>query len=219
MFYRLPEDEEPGIIILSHVDDLEVFAAREGFEDSVRKMKAEGLKLKVEGPMEKKDGSILKRTFTATYEGVEIWMSSKCVEFLEAVLQLEASFAKKLPIPADGGRANQNKEGADTPLTPEDHRLCCKGFGILLYLAPEQPDLMLALKKLSAQLASPTEGDVELLRFVGKYVKGCPDIHLLHKNSYPGCSSQEQRNRGYEKQQHRDIYTQKSLIEICSDSD
>ena len=47
---------------------------------------------------------------------------------------------------------------------------------------------MFALKKLSMKLASPTEGDLELLRFVGKYVKGCPDIHLLRQNSYPGCS-------------------------------
>ena len=83
----------------------------------------------------------------------------------------------------------------------------------------ERPDLMFALKKLSMKLASPTEGDLELLRFVGKYVKGCPDIHLLHKNSYPGCRFQEQRNRGSEKQKHRDVYSQRSLIEICSDSD
>ena len=151
--------------------------------------------------MERGNGSIgfLERSFTATIEGVEISMNSKYVESLEEVLQLEGSFAKKLPIPADGGRAVQNKKGADTPLTPEDHHLYRKGVGILLYLAPERPDLMFALKKLSMKLASPTEGDLELLKFVGKYVKGCPDIHLLHKNSYPGCSLQEQRNRASEK--------------------
>ena len=146
-------------------------------------------------------------------------MNSKYVESLEEVLQFEGSFAKKLPIPADGGRAIQNKKGAHTPLTSEDHHVYGKGVGILLYLAPERPDLMFALKKLSMKLASPTEGDLELLRFVGKYVKGCPDIHLLHQNSYPGCSFQEQRNRGNEKQKCRDVYSQKSLIEICSDSD
>ena len=43
LFYRLPKNGEPGIIILSHVDDLEVFATREGFEDLVKKMQAEGL--------------------------------------------------------------------------------------------------------------------------------------------------------------------------------
>ena len=161
------------------------------------KMKAEGLKLKVEGPMEKKNGSIgfLKRIFAATYAGGgEISMNSKYVESLAEALQLEGSFAKKRPIPADGGRSIQNKKGADIPLTPEDHHLYCRGVGTLLYLAPERPDLIFALKKLSVKLASPTEGDSELLRFVGKYVKGCPDIHLLHKNSYPGCSFQEQRN-------------------------
>ena len=146
-------------------------------------------------------------------------MNAKYVESLEEVLELEKAFAKKLPIPADGGRAIHNKKGADTPLTPEDHHLCRKGVGILLYLAPERPDLMFALKKLSMKLASPTEGDLELLRFVGKYLKGCPDIHLLRKTSYPGCSFQEKRNRSHEQVRNRDIYSQKSLVEICSDSD
>ena len=221
LFYRLPKDGEPGIIILSHVDDLEVFATKRGFEDLVKKLKAEGLKVKVEGPLERNHGSIgfLKRTFTATLEGVEISMNAKYVESLEEVLELEKAFAKKLPIPADGGRAIHNKKGADTPLTPEDHHLYRKGVGILLYLAPERPDLMFALKKLSMKLASPTEGDLELLRFVGKYLKGCPDIHLLHKTSYPGCSFQEKRNRSHEAVRNRDIYSQKSLVEICSDSD
>ena len=221
LFYRLPKDGEPGIIILSHVDDLEVFATRRGFEDLVKKLKAEGLKVKVEGPLEKNNGSIgfLKRTFMATLDGVEISMNAKYVESLEEVLELEKAFAKKLPIPADGGRAIHNKKGADTPLTPEDHHLYRKGVGILLYLAPERPDLMFALKKLSMKLASPTEGDLELLRFVGKYLKGCPDIHLLHKTSYPGCSFQEKRNRSHEQVRNRDIYSQKSLVEICSDSD
>ena len=220
LFYRLPKDGEPGIIILSHVD-LEKFATKRGFEDLVKKLKAEGLKVKVEGPLERNHGSIgfLKRTFTATLEGVEITMNAKYVESLEEVLELDKAFPKKLPIPADGGRAIHSKKGADTPLTPEDHHLYRKGVGILLYLAPEGPDLMFALKKLSMKLASPTEGDLELLRFVGKYLKGCPDIHLLHKTSYPGCSFQDKRNRSHEQVRNRDIYTQKSLIEICSDSD
>ena len=221
LFYKLPRGGEPGIIILSHVDDLEIFATKSGFKDLVKKLEAEGLKLKVEGPLEQGNGSIgfLKRTFTATLEGVEISMNAKYVESLEEVLELEISFPKKLPIPADGGRAINSKKGADTPLTPEDRHLYRKGVGILLYLAPERPDLMFALKKLSMKLASPTEGDLELLRFVGKYLKGCPEIHLLQKTSYPGCSFQEKRTRGHEQVRKRDIYTQKSLVEICSDSD
>ena len=66
--YRIKriKDGEPGIIILSHVDDLEVFATKREFED-LEKLKAEGLKVKVEGPLERTFGSIgfLKRTFTA----------------------------------------------------------------------------------------------------------------------------------------------------------
>ena len=146
-------------------------------------------------------------------------MNAKYVESLEDVLELDRAFPKKLPVPADGGRAIHMKKGAQDPLTPEDHHLYRKGVGILLYLAPERPDLMFALKKLSMKLASPTEGDLELLRFVGKYLKGCPDIRLLHTTSYPGRSFQEKRNRSHEQVRKRDIYSQKSLIEICSDSD
>ena len=64
LFYRLPKDGEPGIITLSHVDDLEVFATKRGFEDLVKKLKAEGLKMKFEGPLERNHGStgFLKRT-------------------------------------------------------------------------------------------------------------------------------------------------------------
>ena len=171
--------------------------------------------------MEKNNGSIgfLKRTFTATYEGVEVSMNAKYVESLEEVLQLEGAFAQKLPIPADGGTAINNKKGADIPLTPEDHHVYRQGVGTLLYLAPERPDWMFALKKLSMKLASSAEGDLELLPFIGKYLEGCPEDMLLHKNSYPGCSFQDMRNRGTERQQRRDIYTQKSLIEVCSNSD
>ena len=209
------------MIILSHVDDLEIFATKHEFEDLVKKLESEGLKLKVEGPLEQGKGSIgfLKRTFTATFEGVDISMNAKYVESLEDVLELDRAFPKKLPVPADGGRAIHMKKGAQNPLTPEDHHLYRKGVGILLYLAPERPDLMFALKKLSMKLANPTEGDLELLRFVGKYLKGCPDIRLLHTTSYPGRSFQEKRNRSHEQVRKRDIYSQKSLIEICSDLD
>ena len=209
------------MIILSHVDDLEIFATKHGFDDLVKKLESEGLKLKVEGPLEQGKGSIgfLKRTFTATFEGVDISMNAKYVESLEDVLELDKAFPKKLPVPADGGRAIHMKKGAQKPLTAEDHHLYRKGVGILLYLAPERPDLMFALKKLSMKLANPTEGDLELFRFVGKYLKGCPDIRLLHTTSYPGRSFQEKRNRSHEQVRKRDIYSQKSLIEICSDSD
>ena len=57
LFYRLPKDGEPGIVILFHVDDLEVFATKRGFEDLVKKLKTKGLKVKVEGPLQRDHGS------------------------------------------------------------------------------------------------------------------------------------------------------------------
>ena len=63
---------------------------------------------------------------------------------------------------------------------------------------------MFTLKKPSMKLASPHEGDLELLRFVGKYLKGCPEIHLLHKRTYPGCSFQEKEKQELRKQQRKE---------------
>ena len=111
-------------------------------------------------------------------------------------MKLKKSFPAKLRIPADGGKEISNKKGSDTPLMPEDHHLYRKGIGVLLYLAPETPDILFTLKSPAMKLASPTEGDVELLRLRRKYLKGCPDIHLLHKTRIvPRCSSQEIRNQ------------------------
>ena len=42
---------------------------------------------------------------------------------------------------------------------------------------------------------------------------------MLHKTSYPGCRFQDKRNRNHKAVKNRDAYTQKGLIEICSDSD
>ena len=54
---------------------------------------------------------------------------------------------------------------------------------------------MYVLKKLSTKLAAPVEADMEMLRYVGKYLKGTPDLALIHKRN-PGKSFSEMRNRG-----------------------
>ena len=117
--------------------------------------------------------SFLKRGFSAVNDGdVETTMNSKYIKGLTEVLELEQSCPKKLPCPADNGRAMQAKKGGMDPLSEEDHHTYRKGVGILLYLAPERPDLMYVLKKLSTKLASPVEADMELLRHAAKYLKG-----------------------------------------------
>ena len=44
---------------------------------------------------------------------------------------------------------------------------------------------MYVLKKLSTKLVSPTNSDLEMLRQVAKYLKGTPDITLVHRKSCP----------------------------------
>ena len=92
-----------------------------------------------------------------------------------------------------------------------------EGVDILLYLAPERPDIMFVLKKLSAKLSSPTNRDMEMLGHVGKYLEGTPEISLVHERSFPRMSFQDDRNIG--KESHgRDVYNQQSILEVCSDS-
>ena len=79
---------------------------------------------------------------------------------------------------------------------------------------------MYVLKKLSTKLAAPVEADMEMLRYVGKYLKGTPDLALIHKRSYPGKSFSEMRNRGTDDEDvERDNYKVPALIEVISDSD
>ena len=199
LFSKMPNKDGKGIILLTHVDDMELYASKEDFEKLVEFLKGKGLKLKVEGPLNEKEGSIgfLKRSFKSTHEGdVEITMNSKYIEGLVEVLKLEGAYPKRLPCPSDNGRSFQTKKDGMNPLSAEDHHTYRKGVGILLYLAPERPDIMYVLKKLSTKLAAPVEADMEMLRYVGKYLKGTPDLALIHKRSYPGKSFSEMRNRG-----------------------
>ena len=56
------------------------------------------------------------------------------------------------------------------------------------------------------------------MRHVGKYLQVTPEIALVYKQSYPGMSFQEQGNRSKENGK-RDVCTQQSILEVCSDSD
>ena len=223
LFSKMPNKDGKGIILLTHVDDMELYASKEDFEKLVEFLKGKGLKLKVEGPLDEKEGSIgfLKRSFKSTHEGdVEITMNSKYIEGLVEVLKLEGAYPKRLPCPSDNGRSFQTKKDGVNPLNAEDHHTYRKGVGILLYLAPERPDIMYVLKKLSTKLAAPVEADMEMLRYVGKYLKGTPDLALIHKRSYPGKSFSEMRNRGTDDEDvERDNYKVPALIEVISDSD
>ena len=74
--------------------------------------------------------------------------------------------------------------------------------------------MMYVLKKLSAKLASPVEADMELLRYTAKYLKGTPDLWLMHKKSYPGKSFLEMKNRSASKNEERNVYKKQSMTQI-----
>ena len=200
LFYAKTEEKKGGQFVLSHVDDVDVFARKSDFEALVKSLKDEGLKIKVEGPLdvESRTMSFLKRVFRSMGDGsVEVTINSKYIEGLVEVLELGEAFPKKVPCLSDGGRAFKSRKGGEDSLSSEDHHIFRKGVGILLYLALERPDITFVLKKLSTiKLSSPTNSDVEMLRHIGKYLKGTPEISLVHKRSFPGTSFQDDRNIG-----------------------
>ena len=75
---------------------------------------------------------------------------------------------------------------------------------------------MYVLKKLSTKLASPTNSDLELLRHTAKYLKGTPDVCLVHRKSYPGKSFRGDQESD---EKERNPYKEESLLEVISDSD
>ena len=135
LFYRRQEKGKAGMVVLSHVDDMELYATEKEFQGLIEFLRKKKLKIKVEGPLREQEGSMsfLKRGFSAVNDGdVEITMNSKYIEGLTEVLELENSYPKKLPCPADNGRAMQAKKGGMDPLSEADHHTYRKGVGILL---------------------------------------------------------------------------------------
>ena len=84
LFFRLPKDGKDGMILLSHVVDMEVMAIGKDFENLTKFMKEKKLKLKIEGPIDKRGGKFgfLKRSFEVNSRGVEVEMNSKYIEKL-----------------------------------------------------------------------------------------------------------------------------------------
>ena len=69
-------------------------------------------------------------------------------------------YEERFRVQRTTGELFKRKKNGLEPLTPELHHVYRKRVGILLYLAPERPDVMYVLKKLSTKLASPTNSDL-----------------------------------------------------------
>ena len=216
LFHQRPEKGKQGIILLSHADDMELHASRKDFSQTCgisQKQRLEDQSGRTARCKRRTNASLENRIPINECEGdVEITMNSKHIEGLVEVLKPQEEFSKKIPCPSDNGRSVQARKHDLTPLSAEEHQ----GVGILLYLAPERPDIMCVLKKLSTKLAGPTGSDMESLRYLGKYLQGMPDLALMHQRSFPGKSFLKE-----EKQEHgeRNPCEQQSVLEMITDSD
>ena len=60
LFYRRPDKGEAGMVVLSHVDDMELYATKEEFQELIEFLRKKKLKIKVEGPLSQKLGFCMK---------------------------------------------------------------------------------------------------------------------------------------------------------------
>ena len=218
LFYKHPErNGEGGVLMSTHVDDLEVFGKEKQTNDVVELLKRHKLKIKYEGPVSVGEGkcTFLKRTFEGIPNGIEIRMDGKYVEKLEEMLGLGKACGKKIPFPMDYGRSSEN----DEPLNAEEHHLYRSCVGVLLYMSPERPDLGFATKWLSGKLAAPTKGDMTVLRHVAKYAKTTSQYVIEHETSYPGKSFLKKGTDNPDEERHNNVFNRESLIEVVTDAD
>ena len=153
--------------------------------------------------MDEREGTVsfLKRGFRPTNEG-----------------DVESErIRRRYRVQRTSGRSFQAQKNGMTPLRAEKHHIFRKG--VRLITAPERPDAMYMRKKLSTKLAGPTQSDMEILKQVGKYLKGTSDVALIHKHSFPGRSFLTEKSHEIHGFNERNPHGQQSVLEAISDSD
>ncbi|CAE7029864.1 unnamed protein product [Symbiodinium sp. CCMP2592] len=174
---------EQKLALNSHVDDMQILGPRGAPMQLASDLKAEGLKLKVDGPVDLGGGCshFLKKKFQGLGDAIEVTQDTKYAERLQSILGLEKAHGKQNPsppkIPAPG-------QGAS--LDSEHLHLYKRCVGILMYMSAERPDLQYMVKVLSSRNSSPTVEDFGLLRHVVKYLKLHPVVPIRLEQTKPG---------------------------------
>ncbi|CAE7921995.1 unnamed protein product [Symbiodinium sp. KB8] len=188
--------EPKSIAVLTHVDDIETVCERK---------RAERLKF-------------LKRKMHAVEGGIFIEQDKKHITKLIELTDASRSTGKHTPCPAHPHQCSE-----EVLLEGEQYNKYRTAIGILLYLGPDRPDILYAVKVLSSRTTTPRQHEWKLLCHPVRYLKEHDNQGLLFTSSWPGRTL-EQRCLELEKEDEvRDVKSDnlfhgKHLLESVSDA-
>ena len=212
--------EPKSIAVLTHVDDIETVCDRERAERLKAHCKSEGLNISWEGPLSVDFGSckFLKRKMHAVEGGIFIEQDKKHITKLIELTDTSRSTGKHTPCPAHPHQCSE-----EVLLEGEQYNKYRTAIGILLYLGPDRPDILYAVKVLSSRTTTPRQHEWKLLCHLVRYLKEHDNQGLLFTSSWPGRTL-EQRCLELEKEDEvKDVkrdnpFHGKHLLESVSDA-
>ncbi|CAE7521131.1 unnamed protein product [Symbiodinium natans] len=206
----------------SHVDDLQLVGGDHRAQELLDAMKAKGLKIKIEGPVHLDGGEcrFLKRLYKGDGSGIVVVPEEKYVTKLCELLKLDRASPKPTPLPSSLSRPR-----IDPELQGEDYNVYRSGLGLLLYMCGDYPEVHFAVRMLGSRCSCPTEYDLNLMRHVGKYMKGRENYVLKLSRTSPGMTF-EQRMRNLDNDEQESIsrvseadFKKGHLLEVITDAD
>ena len=169
--------------VLTHVDDIETICVEERGKNLMEHCAAAGLNVAWEGPLNLNGGKckFLKRNMESVEGGIFVEQDRKHIQKLVELTDVSKMMGKSTPCPA-----NPHKCGDERLLNGSQYAKYRTAIGILLYIGPERPDILYAVKVLSSRTATPRQHEWKLLCHLVRYLKEREKQGLLFTESWPG---------------------------------
>ena len=111
-------------------------------------------------------------------EGISYEADPRHTEIIIEQLKLQDAKPVSTPGTKEEGRT---QEGHDNPLGEKESSNFRAIVARCNYIAPDRPDIAYAAKELARHMATPTEGDWQRLKRLGRYLKGKPRLQQMYK--------------------------------------
>ena len=177
--------EPQSMGVLTHVDDVEAVCLASRGEQLKKHCAKAGLNISWEGPLSLDGGSckFLKRKMFSVEGGIQIEQDKKHIAKLVELTGVGNATGKNTPCPASPHVVNKQDEEL---LLGEQYDIYRTSIGVLLYLGPDRPDILYAVKVLSSRTTTPRNHEWKLLCHLVRYLKKHDDWGLLFTKAWPG---------------------------------
>ena len=165
-----------------------------------------------DGKLKSSEGQVLNRVVRRTDDGFELEADLRHAELIVEQLGLQDSKIVSTPGvdgPAIGGGAAEQEEVEEEALPPAEATLFRGIAARCNYLQPDRPDIQFAVKECCRLMSRPTARAWEMLKRVGRYLKGRPrvvwrfdwqapvDVLDVHSDAnWAGCRSTRKSSSG-----------------------